>query len=55
MVWKAVEVSGDSRNAEIPRGSGGAEIENEMQPMWQCGTLGKRMFTEIVTMIKGGG
>ena len=29
-VWKAVEVGGDSRDAEIPRGSGGAETENEM-------------------------
>ena len=30
-VWKAVEIIGDSRDAEIPRGSEGVEeTENEM-------------------------
>ena len=24
---------------EFPRGSGGGETENEMLPMWQCGTI----------------
>ena len=51
-VWQAVEVSGDSRDAKIPRGSGGVETENEMQPMRQCGTLGKRMSTKIVTKLQ---
>ena len=29
-LWGTVEISGDSRDTEIPRGSGGVEIENEM-------------------------
>ena len=41
-----------SRDAEIPRGSGRVETENEMQPMWQCGTMGKRMSTKIVTRLQ---
>ena len=47
-VWKAVEIDGDFRNEELPRESGRAEIENEVQSMWTCGTLGERMSAEIV-------
>ena len=48
-VWKAVEIDGDLRNEEVPRGSGRAEAENEVQSMWTCGTLGERMSAEIVS------
>ena len=47
-VWKTVEIEGDLCNEEIPRGSGRAETENEVQPMRTCGTLGKRMSAKIV-------
>ena len=47
-VWKTVEIDGDLRNEEIPRGSGGAETDEEVQSMWTCGTLGKRMSAKIV-------
>ena len=36
-VWKAVEIDGDFHNEELPRESGRAEIENEVQSMWTCG------------------
>ena len=39
-VWKAVEIDGDLRNEEIPRGSGRVEIETEVQSMRACGTFG---------------
>ena len=42
-VWKTVEIDGDLCNEEIPRGSGRAEAENNVQSMWACGTLGERM------------
>ena len=42
-VWKTVETDGDLCTEEIPRGSGRAEAENEVQSMWACGTLGERM------------
>ena len=51
-VGKTVESSDGSRDAEVPRGSRGAEAENEMQPLRQRGTLGKRMFTKVVTKIQ---
>ena len=37
------EIDGDLCNEEIPRGSGRAENENEVQLLWSCGTLGKRV------------
>ena len=49
---KTVETSDGSRDAEVPRGSRGAEAENEMQPLRQRGTLGKIMFTKVVTKIQ---
>ena len=49
---KTIETSDDSRDAEVPRGSRGAEAENEMQLLRQCGTLGKRMSTKVVTRIR---
>ena len=46
--WKTVEIDGDFRNEEIPRGSGRAETDKEVQSMWTCGTLGERMSAIIV-------
>ena len=36
------------RKEEIPRGSGRAQTENEVQSMWTCGTVGERMSAKIL-------
>ena len=51
-VWKTVETRDGSRNGEVPRGSRGAEAENEMQPLRQCGALRERMSTKMVTKLQ---
>ena len=47
MVWKTVEIDSEFCNEEIPRGSGRAETENEVQSMWTSGTIGERMSAKI--------
>ena len=42
----------DLRNEEIPRGSGRAETENEVQSMWTCGTLGEKMSWERKSILE---